>query len=55
MQALKPGESFILYRSEWDSIYSPSAFLLRVGKKLKTKYSYKKANNDIDWEITRLY
>lgn len=53
-EALKTGESFILNRSEWQSIYSPSAFLLRIGKKLKTKYSYKRVNNDTAWEITRI-
>lgn len=54
VEALKTGERFILTRIEWHSIYTPSAFLQRTGKKLKTKYSYKKANNDTAWEITRI-
>jgi hypothetical protein len=54
VKALNPGENFILERSEWQSIYTPSAFLQRTGKKHQTKYSYKKANNDTAWQITRI-
>lgn len=51
---LNIGESLILQKKDWPSIYSPSAFLQRVMKRQKTKYTYKQINENTAWEITRI-
>lgn len=50
---LNIGESIILQRKDWPSIYTPSAFLQRVMKKYNTKYSYTQTQEYTAWEITR--